>query len=142
MTLKILYYFRNNSGSQQWHHGGLKDIIHSYTAYLCHGKQRNKIKKQEASHPILVHAPKRGSERMIHSSPYCFDFAWAVVAELLVPRIVSIPYSTMKKRFFNFDIIQSNYYFDLFLICLSNKNWIIVILRILISLPSFSLGCI
>ena len=31
VTLKMLHYFWKNSGSQQWHHGGFKDMMHSYT---------------------------------------------------------------------------------------------------------------
>lgn len=93
VTLKILCCLGKNHGSQQWYPGGFKDIMNRYTLYFCHGRQRNKIKKQEAALPILIHAP----ERMIYSSLYYSDLAWTIVAGLLAPIIVSAHYSNMHK---------------------------------------------
>lgn len=60
---------------------------------------------------------------MIHFSLYYFGFAWTIVAGLLAPRIVSVHYSSMQERFFfYFAIIQPNCYFDLLLICWSEKT--------------------
>lgn len=97
VTLKILSCLGKNHGNQQWHPVGFKDITHRYTVYFCHGRQRNKIKKQEAASPILVHDPARGLERMIYSFLHYTDFAWTIVAGLLAPTIVSVHHSDMQK---------------------------------------------
>lgn len=127
-----VYYFGKNPGCPQGHRGSFESVIYSPTLHRCSGRQRNKIKSRGQPIP----PPQKEGRRKGGVPLSDLDLPALTAAGLLTPRVLSAYFSSMQGKYFCFlYIIQPKYYFDLLLICWSDKNRIMVILRILIPLP-------